>query len=163
MANPNQDARNSKGRYVRTLETAARDAQAAELYAQGLTYRQIAAELGYESHTSVVGACQRAVRDVVKSAGEQVLKVHIDRLEYLFAKAVEIAETDHVVVSHGRVVTDTDGQPLKDPGPTLAAIREARASLESFRKLTGLDQPTKVNLSGGVRYEVVGIDPEDLT
>jgi hypothetical protein len=34
---------------------------------------------------------------------------------------------------------------------------------ESYRRLYGLDAETKVNVSGAVRYEVVGVDPADLT
>ena len=161
--NPNQDARNPSGRYVRTPETAARDAQAAELRAQGWTNQRIADHLGYSSPSSVRDACRRAIRDIVKDGAEKLIAVHVDRLETLYEAAVEVLEADHVVVSHGKVVTGADGQPLKDNGPKLAAIREARATMESFRKLMGLDQPTQVNVSGGVRYEVVGINPEDLT
>ena len=32
-----------------------------------------------------------------------------------------------------------------------------------MRKLLGLDQPTRVEQSGGVRYEVTGLNPSDLT
>lgn len=168
MANPNQDARNHSGRYVRTPETAARDAQAAELRAQGWTNQRIADHLGYNSPSSVRDACRRAIRDIVKDGAEKLIAVHVDRLETLYEAAVEVLEADHVVVSHGKVVTMLDPEtgeekPLKDNGPKLAAIREARATMESFRKLMGLDQPTQVNVSGGVRYEVVGVDPADLT
>jgi hypothetical protein len=161
--NPQQDKRDGRGRYHRTLATAERDRQAAELFDQGWTYQAIADELGWDHKSSAIRAVRRAVREVVQEAGEAVLRTHINRLEYLYNAAVEILEGEHVVVSHGRIVYDEDGQPLHDSGPKLAAIREARASLESFRKLTGLDQPSKVNLSGGVTYEVVGVTPEDLT
>ncbi len=40
--------------------------------------------------------------------------------------------------------------------------REMRAIRESYRKLLGVDQPTQVAVSGAVRYEVVGVNPEDL-
>jgi hypothetical protein len=155
--------RDGKGRYTRSLETAERDAQAARLHAQGWTYQAIADHLHLGHKSSAIRAVQRAVREAVQGPGEEVLKLHINRLEYLYEKAVEILEGDHVLVSHGRIVTDEAGNTFQDTAPKLAAIREARASLESFRKLTGLDQPSKVNLSGGVTYEVVGVDPEDLT
>lgn len=146
MANPNQDARNGNGRYVRTPETAARDAQAAELLTQGYSYRQIATELGYQSHTAAIQACRRAVRDIVQGPAEKLIKVHVDRLEYLYAAAVEILEDDHVLVSHGQIVRGNDGRPLLDSAPKLAAIREARQSLESFRKLIGADAPSRVSV-----------------
>lgn len=160
--NPRQNCRDGNGRYRRGPEAVARDAHAAELFGQSWTYQEIADELGI-TKSSAIKAVQRAMRDVVKGPGEKALAIHIDRLEYLYDKAIEILEDEHVVVSHGRIVKDDAGQPIADSGPKLAALREARATLESFRKLTGLDQPAKVNLSGGVRYEVVGVSPEDLT
>lgn len=163
MANPNQHARDGHGQYIRIPETAARDAKAAELRAQGWTFQQIAEELGYCDRSTARLAIRRALTDIVKGPAEKLLAIHMERLETLYEAALEVLEADHVVVSHGRIVTGEDGQPLKDNGPKLAAIREARASLESFRKLTGLDQPAKVNVSGGVKYEVVGVDPTDLT
>lgn len=168
MANPNQDARDARGHYVRTPETAARDARAAELRTQGLTFQQIADELGFAHKDSAREACRRALRDIVQGPAEKLLALHIERLETLYEKALEVLEADHVVVSHGKVVTMADPEtgeekPLKDNGPKLAAIREARVTMESFRKLMGLDQPTQVSVSGAVRYEVVGVDPTDLT
>jgi len=159
--------RDGGGRFTKSLEGAERDAYAARLHAAGHSYNEIAAELGIHK-SQAIRAVQRAVRAVVKDAGEEVVQLHIDRLEYLYGKAVEIAEADHVVVSHGKVVTMRDPEtgeekPLRDTGPTLAALREARASLESFRRLVGMDKPATVEHSGGVKYEVVGVDPADLT
>lgn len=163
MANPNQHARDGRGHYVRTPETAKRDAQAADLRAEGLSFQAIADQLGYADKTSARLAVRRALRDIVQGPAEKLLNLHMERLETLYEQALEVMEADHVVVSHGKIVKADDGTPLVDSGPKLAAIREARASLESFRKLTGLDAEKKINLSGGVKYEVVGIDPDDLT
>lgn len=163
LGNPNQEARDGRGQYIRTPQTAARDAQACELRAQGWTFKRIAAELGFGHPDSVRDAVRRALRDIVQGPAEALLAVHMERLETLYEAAVDVLEADHVVVSHGKIITDDQGTPLKDSGPKLAAIREARASLESFRKLVGLDAEQKINVSGGVRYEVVGINPEDLT
>lgn len=169
MANPNQDARDARGHYIRTPEGAARDARAADMYAEGgHSYRQIAEALGYCDKSAARAACRRVLREIIQGPGEKLLALHVERLETLYDTAVEIMEADHVMVSHGRVITmvDPDTQeekPLKDNGPRLQALREARSTLESFRKLMGLDQPTKVAMSGSVRYEVVGVDPGDLT
>ncbi|CAM5623361.1 helix-turn-helix domain-containing protein [Streptomyces aurantiogriseus] len=168
MANPNQNARDHSGRYVPTITTAEKTARALELHRDGWTYQAIADELGYSHRSNVRKVIRAAVRDVIKGPAEQLLALHMDRLENLYEIAMEVAEADHVVVSHGKVVTMPDPEtgeekPLKDNGPTLAALREARTTLESFRKLVGLDAEQKINVSGGVRYEVVGINPEDLT
>lgn len=146
MANPNQDARNRRGRYVRTPETAARDARACELRAQGWKTSDIAAELGFQDRDGVRLACQRALRDIVQGPAEQLLALHINRLETLYERATEIMERRHVVVSYGQIMKDENGDPLIDSGPELAAIREARTTLESFRKLVGLDAPSRVSV-----------------
>jgi hypothetical protein len=81
----------------------------------------------------------------------------------LYVAALEILEKEHVAISQGKVMKDDAGNPILDDGPRLAAIREMRMLRESFRKLYGLDAEKKVNISGGVRYEIVGIDSSDLS
>lgn len=145
MANPNQDARgNYNGRYVRTLDTIKRDAEAARLYGQGFSYREVGEQLGI-SKRAAISAVQRAAREILKGPAHEVLALHTSRLEWAYGKAVEIAEAEHLVVSHGKVICDADGNPLRDHGPILAALREARATLESFRALMGLNQPVKID------------------
>lgn len=162
MPNPDQDSRNPQGRYIRTTNMAKRDARAATLRDAGWSFQAIADELGYGHRSEARQGVRRALREIVKGPATELLNLYLDRLEDLYLRAAEIMEADHVVVSHGKIVRDDDGKPLIDHGPTLAAIREARESLISTRKMVGLDQPAKVNLSGGVRYEVVGVDPADL-
>jgi hypothetical protein len=144
MPRPDQDSRDGTGRYHRTLEGAERDRRAAELFDQGWTYQRIADELGIDKSTAI-RAVQRAVRAVVKDAGESVVKTMIGRLEYAYLKAIEIAETEHVLVSHGKVIVGQDGVPLRDHAPVLAALREARQTIESFCRMTGVGQPLKID------------------
>jgi hypothetical protein len=146
MANPNQDARDGHGRYIRTPEGAAQDARAAQLRAEGWSLQDIADELGYSSKTSAIYAIRRALNSIVHGPAEQLLSLYLDRLESLFQAAEEIRETDHVVVSHGKIIRDDDGNPLIDSGPKLAAIREARETLVSVRKMVGLDAPSRVSV-----------------
>jgi hypothetical protein len=161
--NRNDRLRDGNNRFARNPETAKREAQAAELRAQGWTYPQIAEALGYGSRGAARQAVQRAVRQIIEGPAEKLIALHLERLETLYEAALEVMEADHVMVSHGRVVCDDTGVPLKDHGPTLAAIREARSTLDSFWTLTGMKKPAKVEHSGGVKYEVVGVSPEDLT
>ena len=156
-------ARDSLNRFARTPANAARDARAAELRAEGWTLAAIADELGYYDKSTARRAIRGVLREIVRGPAEKLLQLHMDRLENLYDAALDVLETDHVVVSHGKVVTGADGQPLMDSAPKLAAIREARQTLDAFWNLTGMKQPAKVALSGSVRYEVVGVDPEDLT
>lgn len=146
MANPNQNARDAHGHYIRTPETAARDARAAQLRAEGWTIQAIADELGYNSKTSATLAIRRALQAIVHGPAEQLLSLYVDRLENLYHAAEDIREQDHVVVSHGKIIKDDDGNPLTDSGPKLAAIREARETLVSMRKMLGLDAPSRVSV-----------------
>jgi hypothetical protein len=158
-----EQTRNGKGNFAPRLDTAKRDARAAELRAERWKLADIATELGYHDATHARQGIQRALRAIVQGPAEKLLALYIDRLEDIFQRSMEISEADHVVVSHGKIVCDDTGNPLRDHGAALAAFREARAALADVRKMVGLDQPAKVTLSGSVKYEVVGVDTTDLT
>lgn len=165
MANhntPNQP-RNNTGRFVTDPAIADRDAQAAHLRKQGATYQQIADHLGYTNRGSAHHAVMRTMAEVRKDAGEKLIAVEREELERLYEAALELLETDHQAVAQGKAVYDDAGQPIYDAQPKIAAINAARQIRESYRKLLGLDQPAKQEISGGVKYEVVGISAEDLT
>jgi hypothetical protein len=157
-------ARN-RGRFDHEPAATARAAAAARLKAENptLTYQQVADAVGYSNKGDAWRAVQRCREAVIKSAGAELVASEAQQLDDLFVAALEVLERDHAVVSHGRVVTGDDGQPLIDDGPKLAAIREMRQIRESYRKLYGLDAEQKVSVAGSVRYEVVGVDPADLT
>lgn len=161
--NPPERSRTGQGRYATEPMTAERDAAAARLKAQGKTYRQIAAEMGLQSHGIAWRAVQRCYAEVRKEAATELIAVESAELDRLYAHALELLEQDHQWVSQGKAVTAEDGSPLYDASPKIAAINALVKIRESFRKLHGLDQPGKQEISGGVKYEVVGVNPEDLT
>lgn len=138
--------RNGHGSFERSIESVRRDARAAELRAENWTLQQIADELGYTDKSNVRAAIQRAHRDVAQGPADRMLALYTERLEGIFQKAMEIAEEDHLVVSHGRIITDDTGTPLRDHGAVLAAYREARATLADVRKMLGLDAPSRVSV-----------------
>jgi len=159
------NARDARGRLITTLAHDERAAAAARLKADNprMTYQQIADAVGYSNKGDAWRAVDKCRKAVVQQAGAELVASEAAQLDDLYVAALEILERDHVTVSHGKVITGDDGQPLLDDGPKLSAIRELRAIRESYRKLHGLDAEKKINMSGGVRYEVVGIDPADLT
>jgi DNA-binding CsgD family transcriptional regulator len=157
---PEDQVRDGNGRYLATLSTAERRATAAALRSRGKTYRQIAADMGIDVKEAF-GYVKAAMADVVRESAEAAIEFELDRLDMAHRKAVEVLARKHITVSNGRVV-ELDGQPLQDDGPVLAAIDRIVKVSESRRKLLGLDQPAKTQISGGVTYEVVGIDPESL-
>lgn len=159
---PRGHTRSGAGRYVRGEAARLRDADAAELRAAGYSYRQIAEQLDYADKGQAYRGVQRCVSEVVKDKAEQLIAVESARLDDLAAATLEVLERDHYAHSNGKLVIDPNGNPVLDDGPKLAAISEMRRISESYRKLHGLDQPAKVSVDGGVRYEVVGVDPADL-
>ncbi|WP_157872129.1 hypothetical protein [Streptomyces silaceus] len=162
---PPGQARDKRGHYITTAAHDERAAAAARMRAGNpkLTYQQIADAVGYSNKGEAWRAIQKCRQAVLQSAGAELIASEAAQLDDLFVSALEVLERDHVVVSHGKVVTGAGGEPLLDDGPKLAAIREMRMLRESYRKLYGLDQPAQVAVSGAVRYEVVGVDAADLT
>jgi hypothetical protein len=156
------------GRFTRTLASVRRDAEAAELRNNGRTYTQIANELGYYDRKEAWRGVRRAIADVARPAVTRLIGTESAELDLLYTEALAILQRDHVTVSHGKVITwrnpETEvDEPLLDDGPKMQAIQLALRVRESYRKLHGLDQPAKQEISGGVKYEIVGVDPTVLT
>ncbi|WP_157882429.1 hypothetical protein [Streptomyces silvensis] len=146
MANPHQDARNhNTGRYERTLETAQRDARAAALRAEGRTYQEIGEDLGI-SKGAAMDACRRAVREAVQDSAKNLINLEVTRLEAMYDEVLDILQREHYVVSHGQIVRDDTGTALRDDEMKLKAIDRALRTRESFRKLLGLDAPSRVSI-----------------
>lgn len=161
--------RNYNGRFERSIHTVRRDAAAAEYKADHpeATLREIAERFGYYDKSEARRGIERAKADVARPAIAKLIGDESAELDALYAEALAILQRNHVTVSHGKIITcrndDTgNDEPLLDDGPKLQAIQMALRVRESYRKLHGLDQPAKQEISGGVKYEVVGVDPEDL-
>lgn len=178
MANPNQDARSSQGRYVRTPELAERDAEAARLFAHGYTDGMIAQMLGYPSLQAVQDGRKKILKEIARAPAAEIIEVEVQkldmeltRLEYAERAVHKVLEAQHITVSNGKVILHPDTElPLADDGPVLQAVDRLvkiedarRRNAERRAKLLGLDAEQKVSVSGAVRYEVVGVDPADLT
>lgn len=146
MANPNQDARSNRGRYNRTPEAVARDAEAARLYYdEQLTYREIADRFGWKQHTSALHAVNRALRDVAEPT--TAIRDRRDReLQFLWDAAMEIYNRRHILVSHGQVAR-MDGEPIEDDGPRLQALEQLRKVNVEWRKLHGSDAAVKADVT----------------
>ncbi|MFE2311661.1 hypothetical protein ACFXC8_00420 [Streptomyces sp. NPDC059441] len=138
--------RDGQNRFVRTPAGAARDAKAAQLRADGWTLTAIAEELGYYDRSTARRAILGALREVVRGPAENLVATEAARLDALYEEALEVLLRDHVTVSHGKVIKDDDGNPLIDDGPKLAAIDRLVKVRESYRKLLGLDAPSRVSV-----------------
>lgn len=161
QTHPPGPGRRPDGTFTNTIDTAEYDARAARLRARGLSYRAIAAELGYAEHSSARDAVLRALAAAPQEAGAEARQVELDRLDRLVEKATRIMETAHLAYNNKGVV-EWEGAALEDDAPALAAVAALMRLSESRRKLLGLDAEQKISVSGDVRYELVGFDPAEV-
>lgn len=148
------DTRNAEGRLTGNILADTKAARAALLLAKnpGMTYRELARRAGYSNHGDAWRAVQSCRQTVKRAAGKELVDAEAAYLDDLYASALEVLERDHVMVSHGRIITRLDPdtgeeKPLLDFGPKLAAIREMRAIRESYRKLFGVDERAKIDVT----------------
>lgn len=160
MANPDQDARTSQGRYARTPEKAQRDAEAARLFAHGYPDSMIAQRLDYPSAKAVSEGRRKVLKEIVQAPADEIIEreVHkldleLIRLEQLERDVRKVLDAEHITISHGKVIVDPrTEQPLLDDSPILQAadrlikIEDARRrNAERRARLLGLDAAVKVD------------------
>lgn len=155
-------ARDRSGRFTVEPETPARYAKALELRAKGLTYRQIAAEIGggwdaKMAHTAV----QKALQITVQEPADQLRQIEVAKLDAAERAVHRVLEAQHFTVSQGRVVYLGD-EPLADDAPILAAVDRLIRIAQRRAALLGLDSPVKQELAASVTYEVVGVPTDQL-
>lgn len=138
-------ARDGRGRYVRQADTAARDAEAVRLRADGHTYQTIADQLGYTDRSDARKAIERMIAFTVREPADEVRQMELIRLDSLWMQAVRVLHAHHVTVSNGKVVT-VNGEPVPDDAPVLQAIDRLLKIMERRSKLLGLDAPAKVEV-----------------
>lgn len=156
----------TSGEYIRDNDTVTNDAEAARLRGDGLSYAAIARTMGCTKSTAFERV-QRAWKAVLTEPAEQARAVELARLEDAHDAAMAVLLREHITVSHGKIITTKDDQgndvPLIDDMPALQALDRIKALSESRRKLLGLDAPAQVQHSGDVTYQLVGVDPADLS
>ena len=139
-----------------------RDGEIWTQYISCWSQERIAAYHGI-SQSRVSRIIKKVRQSIPEEERETVRNAVIERLDMLVAAAAEIMRSHHYVVSNsGKIVYDEDGVPLRDDGPRLAAAKAIAQFDTERRKLLGLDAPAKQEISGGVKYELIGVDPEDL-
>lgn len=137
--------RGGRGRFVKTVATAQRDAEAAALRSQGNTYDAIALALGFANRTAARRSVERGLTAIVTEPATELRHLELIRLDALWMQAMKVLTTEHVTVSNGKVVT-IDGEPVPDDAPVLSAIDRLLKIMERRAKLTGLDAPAKVEV-----------------
>ena len=152
---------------VRGAALEGRHGRVYQLYAvQRWTQEAIAEELGISQQrvSQIVARVRELLPPVdLEEHRQHAIELHLDVIK----RAYEMAGMKGAPVTAGKdgtVVYDPEsGDVVRDyalRGTALNLVIKAEAEL---RKLLGLDAATKVETSGTVRYEMVGVDPADLT
>jgi hypothetical protein len=142
----------------RSLETMEKDAQAADLYRRGLTYRQISAQMGWASPNASVQSVRRAAKDAARDslATAEALQMMLARQQDYRRAAYRVLAAKHYVVTQaGGLAHGPDRQPLVDDGPVLAALDRLVKIDDAEAKLLGLYAPAKS------RVEIITEDAVD--
>lgn len=158
-------------------ESAARRDRVLELRDEGLTFRQIGAELGI-SHVRAWQLHERALRErpVLKASAErdaarkdaQLLELDRQRRDVEMEReaVLEVLNRDSrtVVTASGKVIEGVQDDPtLLSAIDRLAKLDELKLKLADHEaKLLGLYSKTELNVSGGVTYEIIGVPTENL-
>ncbi|WP_017602199.1 sigma factor-like helix-turn-helix DNA-binding protein [Nocardiopsis lucentensis] len=157
-----------------------RDGEIWQRYIAGWTQERIATEykIGQQRVSQIIKKVRESIPEEERN---QVRTAVIERLDIAVAEAFDIMRTPHYVVSNagkivhdiieyardddGNYLLDDHGNPkateiakLIDDAPRLQAAQAIVKIDAERRKLPGLDSPTKLEHSGGVRYEITGLD-----
>lgn len=137
--------RGQRGRFTRTPDTIERDAEVVRLRAQQHTFAAIANRLGFANAGGAQRAYERGIAAIIRPPAEEAVKLEVAKLNEIERGAWEMFRKEHPLVSHGRLITDDDGNPLPDITKNLAAADRLFKAAERRAKLLGLDTPVKVD------------------
>lgn len=157
--------RGGKGRFIPSIEAAARDFEAAGLRVKGRSLQQIADELGYASRGHAHDGITRAFAALPSPEAEAAKLLDLERIDQLIARAWDVMEREHVAYSNGQVVRrrtgeyemtgdgferlDDKGKPIPvyeevlDDGPLLSAIDRIERLIGRRARIFGYDAPVK--------------------
>jgi hypothetical protein len=135
--------------WYRTPEQIAKDQEAATMRSRAMTYQSIGDHFGV-TRQAAFAMVQRAIADIPKEGAEEVVRLEIEKLDFLERKLYEIMTKEHVAFgASGKVVT-LDGVPVEDDSPVMKAIDGLLKVADRRAKLLGLNAPTK--------HEVITLD-----
>lgn len=124
-----------------------KEASALAMIRDGAQLAAIAAALGYANESGAWKAVQRALSRIGKPEADELRAIEQERLGALYRHTLNILDRQHPVLYKGAPVL-VDGEPLDDDMVKLRAIEVLIRADESYRRLLGLDAPTKHEHSG---------------
>lgn len=132
---------------------------------RGQTQERIADDLGIsQPRVSQILAEVRA--SIPEPDRQQLIASSLELINFVKDQAMEIVDLAGAPVfvgKDGSIAYDEDGSVVRDYSGRLAALKMAMAADDVMAKRLGLDAATKTEVSGGVRYEIVGVDVTALS
>lgn len=125
-------------------------------------YAEIAAALGI-SESLAQQDYKRAVeqtRAELDTTVAQARALELARLAAAEREVWQVLRASHIVVQHGKIVRDEDGDPVRDHMPVLAAVDRLERISQRRARLMGLDAPVKVEVSDEVDAEIARLAAE---
>ena len=142
------------------LAVAERRAQAFDMFLKGIAPDEIAKLAGYPDGAAAgtdIRQTLKILRERAYDDMDALKTAELARLDAMMAKCFDIIEEDHHILCEGVSTGYTT------PMPKLAAMKMVLRIMERRAKLLGLDSPQKIGVSAVVKYELVGIELENLT
>ena len=135
--------------WYRTPDQIAKDQEAASMRSKAMTYQSIGDHFGI-TRQAAFQMVQRAIADIPKEGAEEVVRLEVEKLDFIERKLYEIMTKEHVAFgASGKVVT-LDGVPIEDDSPVMKALDGLLKVADRRAKLLGLNAPTK--------HEVITLD-----
>jgi predicted transcriptional regulator len=138
------------GNIEKSVERAARRAQATEMKKRGYTWTQIAEQLGYATAAVAAQDVLRALEYANRRVREQLdgyRQLEGEKLDALERLMWAIVRKKHILAQQGRIMFDPEtGEPMIDQAPLFAAADRLVKIAERRAKLFGWDAPTKLEV-----------------
>jgi len=107
-----------------------------------LTIESIANQVGVDIHRALKAYRKRADQGI-----EEKLTAATLRLNDIRRQLYRIIAGDHYVLYQGEIVRDSEGNPLRDNAPVLAALAQLRALEEQQARLEGTNAREKIDIA----------------
>lgn len=137
---------------------AKRRAKAIELKNRGLTWQQVAEQMAPDyndtgGNPSAAAACVDVTRALKRA--NQELSMGLEeyreaarlRLDGLRRQVFAVLARPHYVLHQGKIVTDGDGNPIRDDAPILAAVDRLLRIEERQARIDGTDASEKLTVA----------------
>jgi hypothetical protein len=129
------------------------------------TYEDVAEEFGISKQR--VGQIVADVKASIPTTDlDQMRQESLELYAELGRRALEIVDLVPAPIFVGKdgvIARDENGEPVRDYSGRLRAMETAANFDRERRKLMGLDAAQKAEVSASVKYEIVGVNTEDLS